>query len=543
MPANSCEWELATQTAGNFVLNCREVNRGWRSPRAASVALLLVVLACGVSLGAYGEFELDFMDETTEKLVPVRLQLRGPSGRAPRLRGYPVWRDQVSVPGQVLLKLVPGNYQFEIERGLEYRDIRGNFIIKSGATDQRRLMLQRFVNMAAEGWYSGDLFALRELDDLHAVMQSDDLHMAIGFQQSANKNELDNKGHQTEVPAGKPEVMAFSGHSWCLPRQFYDARGGGRLALVGTRLPDLKVATSDEFPSSASFLVSAKREDPECMALAIDGASQDLPVWLASRQLDAFMLLGPSVLRDRVAVPRIGWRPRDQVMFPDTNGDARWAQYVYFQALNTGLRLALAAGSGSGMTSNPLGQNRVYARIRGKLSWDAWWRAVRNGQTFVTNGPLMTPTVNGELPGHVFRVPAGQTLVLQASLSLYTKEKIQYLELIQDGRVVQSVSLDRWVKAQGRLPDVKFERSGWYMIRAVTDNTKTLRMAATGPYYVEIGEQPSISRSACEFFLQWARDRLQGLALEDPQHRQDVERFHRAAIRYWEQKVASANTD
>jgi len=34
---------------------------------------------------------------------------------------------------------------------------------------------------------------------------------------------------------------------------------------------------------------------------------------------------------------------------------------------------------------------------------------------------------------------------------------------------------------------VKFNESGWFLVRVITDNPKTFRFASTAPYYVEIG--------------------------------------------------------
>ncbi|HEY6563753.1 MAG TPA: CehA/McbA family metallohydrolase, partial [Pirellulaceae bacterium] len=229
--------------------------------------------------------------------------------------------------------------------------------------------------------------------------------------------------------------------------------------------------------------------------------------------------------------------------FPGRLGNGLWVEFIYSQALNAGLRITPVAGSGSGLVPNPAGQNRVYARIRGEPTWDSWLRALRGGQVLVTNGPLMTPSVNGELPGHTFKASAGQTVSLQASLALYTREKIAYFELIRDGRVVESVPLEQWVGDRGRLPKVEFERSGWMMLRAVTKNKQTLRYVSTGPYYVEIGGQPAISRRAADFFLDWTRDRTQTIRLGDADDQAELLRDHRSAIQFWERRRELANLD
>ena len=112
----------------------------------------------------------------------------------------------------------------------------------------------------------------------------------------------------------------------------------------------------------------------------------------------------------------------------------------------------------------------------------------------VTNGPLLRPRVNGELPGHVFQGQPGEVVELTVQLNLSLRDRVDYLEVIQNGKVVHEVRLEEYRDRRGTLPAVRFDKSGWMLVRAVTANPQTFRFASTGPYYVEIGQQPRISR-------------------------------------------------
>jgi hypothetical protein len=177
------------------------------------------------------------------------------------------------------------------------------------------------------------------------------------------------------------------------------------------------------------------------------------------------------------------------------------------------------------------------------LTWDGWWQNLRKGRVTVTNGPLLQPRVNGELPGHVFRADEGGTVQLDITLNLSTREKIEYLEVVKDGRVEHEVRLDQWAKEGGRLPTVNFDRSGWMLIRARTNNTQTFRSAITGPYYVDIGYQPTISKTSAQFFVDWVAERAKLLKLADADQRSEVLRYHRAARDFWQKKLDAANVD
>ena len=82
-----------------------------------------------------------------------------------------------------------------------------------------------------------------------------------------------------------------------------------------------------------------------------------------------------------------------------------------------------------------------------------------------------------------------------------------------------------------------FDRSGWFLIRAVTDVRKTYRFAMTGPYYVEIGYQRRMSRSAAQFFLDWVYERARQIKLADPQQQREVLQWHRQARDFWKDLV------
>ncbi len=235
-------------------------------------------------------------------------------------------------------------------------------------------------------------------------------------------------------------------------------------------------------------------------------------------------------------------KPRDRVRYPDPWGGARWSQYIYFQLLECGLRIPPTAGSGSGQSPNPVGYNRVYVHVDGPLGYEKWWQQLRAGRVVVTNGPLMKPSVEGELPGYVFQAEAGAKLQFEIGLTLSTREPISYLEIIKNGKVEHSVAFDAYSKS-GKLPPVQFDRSGWFLVRAVTDLPKTYRFAMTGPYYVEIGDQRRISRGAVQFFLDWVYERARRIKLADAEQQKAVLGWHRQARDFWQDLLSKVNAE
>jgi hypothetical protein len=65
----------------------------------------------------------------------------------------------------------------------------------------------------------------------------------------------------------------------------------------------------------------------------------------------------------------------------------------------------------------------------------------------------------------------------------------------------------------------------------------------TAPYYVEIGYQRRISKSAAQFFLDWVYERAKQIKLADPKQQQEVLQWHRQARDYWQEVLSKANAE
>src|SRR5438034_10556715 len=79
---------------------------------------------------------------------------------------------------------------------------------------------------------------------------------------------------------------------------------------------------------------------------------------------------------------------------------------LYYKFLNCGFKLPGSAGTASGVKPVPLGYDRVYVKLSGPFSYDGWFRALKAGRSFATNGPMLFLTVNGNEPGNSVVFPA-----------------------------------------------------------------------------------------------------------------------------------------
>jgi hypothetical protein len=504
-------------------------------PTARRLALTAVLLAARLPWAPAGELKLTVVDRDTQAPLAARLHLRHASGRPVRLPGPRAWHDHVVFDGETTLRLPKGEYAFDLEAGSEYTVRSGRFTMAEFAQDTREVDLHRAVNLQREGWWAGDLFSRRAADDLDLLMRAEGLHVVQGV----DWGNLPRPRRRQPAPAGAA-ARAFAESRIYRPGGGADFRATGRLLLWGLPEPlDLPAAAAD-WPSQLDTLARARRQ-PDAWCDVAAAASWDLPLWVAAGRVDSIQLAGSYLHRGGIESAWPGCRPPDPSRFPGPQGPARWAETIYFHLLNCGLRIPPTAGSGSGLTPNPLGYNRVYVHLDQPFTYDAWWRALRAGRVLVTNGPLLRPSVAGEYPGHVFSADAGAEVELEVGGILSTREVVSYIELIVNGRPAHSFRLDEWRRAQGQLPPLRFRESGWFLLRAVTEARQTYRFALTGPYYVEIGYQKRVSRESAQFFLDWTRQRLAAIPTGDDPQRSAYVDLARQAERYWEHLVRTAN--
>jgi hypothetical protein len=106
----------------------------------------------------------------------------------------------------------------------------------------------------------------------------------------------------------------------------------------------------------------------------------------------------------------------------------------------------------------------LIAMTIGPLKIDAWLNAVKRGQTFATNGPLLSLKLNGKEVGDTLRLPAANSEV-KITAWLRSFVPIDHLELICDGKVARELKLN----SDGQSADIEdiifgFQ-SGWCLLR------------------------------------------------------------------------------
>jgi hypothetical protein len=510
-------------------------NRRWLVATAGWIAILAAGAAATLA-GQGGQLRLEVIDRDTKEPIACRMHLTNAAKRPLKAPKVPFFHDHFVFSGSITIKLPEGEYAFEIERGPEYLVRLGHFSMQNFSDDTKVVDLKRFVDMAADGWWSGDLHVERPAKDLELLMQAEDLHVVQLVTWPNRKNLL------PKLRAPKSQLVEFDGNRYYHLGAGLDARAGGSLLFFNLDEPLDLGNQKAEFPPQSEAILKAKSHERAWID-AREAYGWDLPLWIAGGQLDSIQIANSNLQRKSSATKEGSGKPRDTRLFPGSSGNGRWSEKIYYHLLDCGLRVVPTAGSGSGTVANPLGYNRLYVHVDGELTYDKWWESLRAGRVTVTNGPLLRPNVEGEMPGHVFRAPAGEQIELEIGLSLSTRDKISYLEIVKNGEIAHQVRLNEWEQTGGKLPLLNFSESGWFLIRAVTDVPETYRYATTAPYYVEIGDRPRVSKSSAQFFLDCVNERASAVAekLDNPREREAVTKLHDQARSYWQGMVERAN--
>ena len=146
--------------------------------------------------------------------------------------------------------------------------------------------------------------------------------------------------------------------------------------------------------------------------------------------------------------------------------------------------------------------NRVYVQVDGEFSYASWIEGMKQGRTFITNGPALQLTLNGRPMGDA--VECGSGTELEAEVAFSSFYPIECAELVVNGAVVQ-----RWEWPEGRREGVlrhgfTAERDGWVAARLWGDSRDSFDQsiyAHSSPSYFRGGayRQPSARRTRISF--------------------------------------------
>jgi hypothetical protein len=196
-------------------------------------------------------------------------------------------------------------------------------------------------------------------------------------------------------------------------------------------------------------------------------------------------------------------KPIDKKTYPGAQGFVDYTLSLYYRYLNLGFHIAPSAGTGTGVMTSPAGYDRIYAHIDGPFSLAKWYAAVRRGDSFVTNGPIL-----------FFRTKQHGS-VLHADVRAMARETIARVELVANGKVIQTWKPNKNAKRFHAHLDLDASRYSWIAARCFLSTPYTVRLAHSSPTYLS-GKWDS--KEDAWYFVEWIDELTTQLKSEEAKH-------------------------
>lgn len=404
------------------------------------------------------------------------------------------------------LRLPPGNYKVTVERGKEYFPWTKTIQVGTQAPTLE-VRLKRWVNMSANGWYSGDTHVHMNVDRLKVAIEADDVNVALPMVYWTTRNDRTAEfGDRTDPDDARlpSELLAVDGSHVIWPKntewEIFSVDGkshtlGALFALnhqtpFGVGIPPVRqvIAQADR---EGAILDLDKHDWPFALVL---------PPLLGNRL--TYELANNHMWRTEFAfskwtTPAPDWMGLGEGV---SGGEKEWMEYVhrtYWTLLNCGYRLQPSAGTASGVHPVPVGYGRVYVHLPNGFHYRDWIEGLRKGRSFVTTGPMVS----------IERKDDSLQVMAQAD------GPIDSIEWIVNGKVEQQD-----VSIQERRPDgssaiefrrdVRFDTTSWVAVRVwQKSDGGRWRFAHTAPIWFDVAGKPLVPS---EQERQYLIDRVEG---------------------------------
>lgn len=172
-----------------------------------------------------------------------------------------------------------------------------------------------------------------------------------------------------------------------------------------------------------------------------------------------------------------------------------------YKLWSSGLRPSIGAGSDRGCRppSSAADPTRLYAHVRGQLTYDHWTEAIAAGRVTVAQGRnvFLDLDVEGRGPGEGLEVAPGVSFPVDVTVRASTALEDE-LELVVDGKVAASLAIDLPAGGETTWNTVlQLSESSWVAARLCSQN------AHTAPVYVIVGGRPIVDAEAAEYWMIW----------------------------------------
>jgi hypothetical protein len=407
-----------------------------------------------------------------------------------QLPSLPYWREPVMYQssGNFSIELAPGRWRISLEHGNEFIPISEEFTVsKKDSELTKTFTFKRWINLPQRGWYSGDVHVHHPTtkpefkEYLLEYARAEDLHLVS----------LLTQGNDHEIKGAPQEGF------------------GEKFRLCKD---DLCLVSGQEDPSSRFGHV---------IGLNINQLVRDTSVYNYYDDVFKKLHQQPGAL---VGFAHFSWNgcdlPRgfpwlvttNEIDFVELLQFSKINTLDYYDYLNLGFHITAAAGSDFPWGST-IGEVRTLVYTGNKFSVDNWFKGLRAGNTFVTNGPALFFEADGALPGtEIVKVSGSTTRLKVKALSTPSIGKIKRLAVYNnDGLVIEKINTSKTDSLEVNLTHT-LKASQWIAATVTCENGA---VAHTSPFYFIIDHQPTWSIRGAPGIIQKQLVALDGIEQEE----------------------------
>ncbi len=440
--------------------------------------------------------------------------------------------------------LPPGTYHLTVERGKEYLP-NTQTITLEGEDTSITIPLKRWINMNDHGWFSGETHIHRPVSELKTLLLCEELNVALpltawvrGAEDSPLKNNLN-----PEIVLNRDLIKVDSKHViWPLNTEYEVTEVEGERHPIGALFVlNHKKPLDLTAPPVGPVVEEARRQGA---ILDLDKHNWPWSIMLIpTAGVDLFQLTNNHIWRTDFVFSNFfpDYVP-DYMNIEHVDGlitERGWIDFgfqTYYALLNCGFDIMPSGGTASGVHPVPLGFGRVYVKLDGEFSYDAWMDGLEQGHSFVTTGPMVEVTFNDQLPGETISTSKGHPTKIHIRGLVQSPDPIESIEIIQNGTVVHSLLIGNananGVYSQEIDITLPVDSSSWLALRSFARwQDDRPRFAHTAPIFVDYPNQPlRPGKPEAEYLLKRVEDEIarhEGLLSPDA-----VEEFRSAARVY-----------
>ncbi len=446
---------------------------------------------------------------------PVRLFLKASDGKTYAPKGTPVFYHGLDpgapregfflTTGDDTVTLPAGRVGLVALKGVEYRVEERSLDLAADDATEISLSMRRWTNWNDRGWYTGEnhfhanyngLYYQRPPQSLQ-WLEAEDLNAANMIVANSEGAFIHDKEFFTAGPstASKPRFVLYWG------QEYRNSDPLGHMAFLDIKRQVPPSFTSVvgssspfDYPLNTQAALAAREQGGTVVYVhpISDPLRDPFDTNLGAKEAPLTAALG--------AMDGIDVMPYGPAAFE-----------MWYRLLNCGFRIS--PGAGTDVFTNWRGINRIpglsrqYVETGAPFTWRRWVDRFREGRVFVTNGPLLTFTANGQGPGSVIPAPASGPYRVKLTAEVQSQMPVETVEFVQNGRVVGTHRLERGAAVQRVETEVTIDASAWFAARVTGPPARGIpnepARAHSAAVYAHLGGKPVLVREYAELMVRW----------------------------------------